>query len=215
MIIHLIGGGPDNLLPDLSFFQEQNIIWAGVDRGVYTLIEHGIKPDIAFGDFDSVTEMEYSIIKSTVTELNQYQPEKDETDMEHALKWAIKQEPHIIRMFGTTGGRLDHMFGNIQLLMDNSMNYQDIHIEMIDVQNTIFIRPPGEHTLQKVTEKKYISFIPLTGEVKGITLTGFKYPLYNRHISIGSTLCISNELLGDSGTFSFSKGILMIVRSTD
>jgi thiamine pyrophosphokinase len=39
--------------------------------------------------------------------------------------------------------------------------------------------------------------------------------LKNRHISIGSTLCISNELISDYGTFSFSEGILIVIRSHD
>jgi len=49
----------------------------------------------------------------------------------------------------------------------------------------------------------------------GLTLEGFKYPLSNCHISLGSTLCISNELLSSSGTFSISEGIVMVVRSSD
>ena len=62
---------------------------------------------------------------------------------------------------------------------------------------------------------KYISFIPISTEVKGITLEGFKYPLTGCQIGLGSTRCISNELITDCGTFSFSEGILMIIRSTD
>ncbi|WP_338452013.1 thiamine diphosphokinase [Niallia oryzisoli] len=215
MIIHLLGGGPVDLLPNFNLYRDQKIVWAGVDRGVYTLIDNGIIPDIAFGDFDSVSDTEFGIIKESVYELKKYKPEKDETDMEHALNWAIEQKPHLIRMFGSTGGRLDHMFGNIQLLLKASTDNQFIEIEMIDRQNILFIKTPGEYSIRKIAEKRYISFIPLSNEVNGITLKGFKYPLKNRHISLGSTLCISNELLGDYGTFSFSEGILMIVRSTD
>ena len=55
----------------------------------------------------------------------------------------------------------------------------------------------------------------MSDDVKGVTLKGFKYPLSDYRIQLGSTVCISNELVGDYGTFSFSEGILMIVRSTD
>ena len=37
--------------------------------------------------------------------------------MELALNWALDKMPEKIRIFGATGGRLDHMFGNIQLLI--------------------------------------------------------------------------------------------------
>lgn len=215
MIIHILGGGPVNLLPDLQLFNEREIIWVGVDRGVYTLLSKGIEPSIAFGDFDSVSESEFITINTSVSELKLFQPEKDETDMEHALNWAIEQKPEVIRVFGATGGRLDHMFANIQLLVNPVMQQPDIQIEIIDHNNRIQLKGPGTYTINKMITHKYISFIPISTEVKGITLKGFKYPLTECQIGLGSTRCISNELINDCGTFSFSEGILMIVRSTD
>jgi thiamine pyrophosphokinase len=215
MVIHILGGGPADLLPDLTEYDEPNIIWVGVDRGVYTLISIGIQPEIAFGDFDSVTAAELSKIETEVKTLKRYKPEKDETDMEHALNWAMNQGAHTIRLFGATGGRLDHMQANIQLLVNPINSQSPSHIEIIDKKNIICLKPPGTYTLNKINNKKYISFLPVTQYVKGITLEGFKYPLTDCHISIGSTLCISNELRNHYGTFSFTEGILMIVRSSD
>lgn len=215
MIIHILAGGPTELLPDLGFHSDDKITWVGVDRGVYTLLSNNIKPHIAFGDFDSVTEEEFKVIENEVDQLFRFTSEKDETDMELALNWAIKQMPEKIRIFGATGGRLDHMFGNIQLLIQANKNKNDVEIEIIDRQNIIFLKSPGTYPLQRIQDKKYISFIPISTEVKGLTLIGFKYPLTECHISLGSTLCISNELLIDNGTFSFSEGILMIIRSAD
>ena len=62
---------------------------------------------------------------------------------------------------------------------------------------------------------KYISFLPLSGEVKKITLTGFKYPLYEKDIDVGTSLCISNELTGPEGTIDFESGILICIQSHD
>ncbi|MFP3490646.1 thiamine diphosphokinase, partial [Staphylococcus sp. SIMBA_130] len=47
------------------------------------------------------------------------------------------------------------------------------------------------------------------------TLVGYRYPLIERHISWGSSLCISNELVEENGSYSFSSGILLVVRSSD
>ncbi len=209
MIIHILAGGPVELLPDLSCFADNKITWIGVDRGVYTLLEKGIKPDFAFGDFDSVSEEELQKVEEKVANLFRFYPEKDETDIELALDWALKQKPEKIRIFGATGGRLDHMFGNLQLLIGAIQKNITIDIEII------YVKAPGTYNIERSNEKKYISFIPITSEVKGLTLKGFKYPLKDRHIPLGSTLCISNEILIDNGTFSFSDGILMVVRSTD
>ena len=43
MIIHILGGGPVDLLPDLNI-SGARVVWVGVDRGVYTLLAKGIKP---------------------------------------------------------------------------------------------------------------------------------------------------------------------------
>ena len=58
-------------------------------------------------------------------------------------------------------------------------------------------------------------FLPLTQEVKGITLKGFKYPLADRDIFIGTSLCISNELVEEEGRIMLSDGVLITVESHD
>ncbi|MFP5111235.1 thiamine diphosphokinase [Bacillaceae bacterium C204] len=215
MIINILGGGPEDLLPNLTEYLAKDEIWVGVDRGVYHLLKRNITPAIAFGDFDSVSSEELKFIEDNVTELKKYQPEKDETDMELALNWALNQHPSIIRIFGATGGRLDHLFANVHLLLNPFKEKNEVDVFLIDRSNIIFIKEAGSYTIEKMNTKKYISFVPLTLNIRNLTLKGFKFPLENRHISIGSTLCISNELISDYGTFSFSEGILIVIRSHD
>lgn len=215
MIINLLAGGPEELLPDLTHYQEKDAIWVGVDRGVFHLIKRNIIPAMAFGDFDSVSKEELSVIEHQVSGIKKYKPEKDETDMELALNWALDQNPNCIRLFGATGGRLDHLFANVQLLINPIKANNPAEVYLIDQKNIIFLKEAGDYTIEKIPSKKYISFVPLTLEVTDLTLEGFKFPLKNRHITLGSTLCISNELINDYGTFSFSKGILIVIRSND
>lgn len=215
MVINILGGGPVDLLPDLKNDENENSIWVGVDRGVYTLLKKEIHPDIAFGDFDSVSVAELAEIESKVTELKRYKPEKDETDMELALNWALTQMPDEIRLFGISGGRLDHFLANVHLLIKPVLAGADTPIYLIDRNNVIFAKGPGSYSVKREKNKKFISFIPITLSVSKLTLEGFKYPLNDCHISIGSTLCISNELISGYGTFSFSEGILLVVRSSD
>jgi thiamine pyrophosphokinase len=212
MNINILAGGPEDLLPNLTV---EEGIWIGVDRGVFTLLKKGITPDLAFGDFDSVSEAELKEIEQKVQSLRKFKPEKDETDMELALNWALDQNPASIKIFGFSGGRLDHLLANIQLLVKPLLNNQRNEVSLIDNKNEVFLKSPGSYKIAKLPDKKYISFIPVTLQAAGITLEGFKYPLNNCHISLGSTLCISNELIDDYGTFSFSEGILIVVRSRD
>ncbi|MBP3038320.1 thiamine diphosphokinase [Bacillaceae bacterium Marseille-Q3522] len=214
MDIHILAGGPEALLPDLTH-HNKNCRWIGVDRGVYTLLKNGIVPEAAFGDFDSVTEHEYVQIVNEIGFLHKYKPEKDETDTELAFNWALAKKAECIRLFGATGGRQDHFLANMQLLYKALSIAPQRTIEIIDRKNIISAKNPGSYTLPKIAEKKYISFLPVSATVEGLTLEGFKYPLNDCHISLGSTLCISNELIAEYGTFSFRAGILMVVRSSD
>lgn len=89
------------------------------------------------------------------------------------------------------------------------------NIEIIDKQNSVSVFSPGEYTIENRSDKKYISFVPLSEKVNDITLRGFKYPLTNKQTFMGSSLCISNELIQETGHFSFTSGILMMIRSHD
>ncbi|MBS8263417.1 thiamine diphosphokinase [Mesobacillus boroniphilus] len=215
MKIHLVAGGPSNLIPDFHLYDGSNIIWIGIDRGVFYLLKAGVKPAAAFGDFDSVSEAEMAEIEEVVTDLKKFKPEKDETDMELALNWALEQEAESITIFGATGGRLDHLMANIQLLVKPLKQENNLHIEIIDAKNILYVKKPGTYNIEHMQDFKYISFLPVTPAVSGMTLENFKYPLNDCHIPMGSTLCISNELIRGHGTFSFCEGILLVVRSKD
>ncbi|OCA85489.1 thiamine pyrophosphokinase [Bacillus sp. FJAT-27225] len=212
-IINIMGGGPPSLVPPIEKFMEEE--WVGVDRGTVELLKRGIKPIAAFGDFDSVSIEELAGVKAEIPNLAKYKPEKDETDMELALIWALEQEPDCIRLFGASGGRIDHSLANIQLVEKYAVLAPQSAIYILDNRNAVWIKGPGTYQVHKDSTKKYISFLPSTETVKGLTLKGFKYPLVDQYVEKGSTLCISNELLEDSGTFSFSEGILIIIRSND
>ncbi|UKS67094.1 thiamine diphosphokinase [Rossellomorea marisflavi] len=213
MKISILAGGPTPYLPPLVDVPMDGHIWVGVDRGVFTLLEKGMEPHVAFGDFDSVSPREWQLISSRVEEVNRYRPEKDETDLELALNWAAEQEPEEITIYGATGGRLDHFMGNVQLLLKDDL--KGISVRLVDSLNEMSIKRPGEHEVEMNPRYTYISFVPISPIVKGLTLSGFKYPLTNRNIYWGSTLCISNELIQSHGTFSFSDGIIMVIRSND
>ncbi len=211
--IALVAGGPMENLADLTRFKSEEMIWVGIDRGARYLLDLCLPIDYAFGDFDSVSTQEHEHLKAKIPNLSTLPSEKDKTDTEIALNWAITQKPDQILIFGATGGRIDHLLGNIHLLMKSTSTLAKI--DLIDRQNKITLYSPGTYTVKRQNEWDYISFVAVSPDVHGLTLNGFKYPLNNCHIRIGSTLCISNELMHNEGTFSFREGILLMIRSRD
>src|SRR5690606_26501813 len=165
------------------------------------------------GDFDSLTAEELSLIKKTSHIIKSYPVEKDKTDLELALDCAKTYNPNKITLFGVTGGRLDHTIVNIHLLLN--LLEQKINGIIIDKQNILGITLPGKHSILAQSDYPYISFLPLTKEVTGLTLDGFYYPLIDRTVSFGSSLCISNKLIKNKGTFLYKTGILLVIKSRD
>lgn len=211
--IALVAGGPRENLANLTKYHSEDVIWVGIDRGSRYLLDFNLPLHYAFGDFDSISAKELENLKTKIPDLNTLPSEKDKTDTEIALDWCISQKPDQIFIFGATGGRLDHLLGNIHLLIKTTSTQSKIDI--IDQQNQITLYTAGTYTVKRQIEWNYISFVAISADIYGLTLNGFKYPLKNCHIRLGSTLCISNELISDVGTFSFRDGILLMIRSRD
>jgi thiamine pyrophosphokinase len=213
MIINIVAGAPERYYPDLNKYDNEDVMWASADRGTLYLLRNKITPTVAFGDFDSVTSSELEWINKRLKEHYVYPKEKDKTDLEIALQYAIDQKPDLIQIFGATGGRLDHSLINLQLLVQTMQ--VGITTKLIDRWNEVELKMPGLYQVEQNVSFPYISFIPFSNEVCGLTLNGMKYPLSHFTLLKGSTRCISNEIIKEKGTYSFHEGIIMVVRSRD
>ena len=190
----------------------QEDLLIGVDRGALFLVQHGYKPDLALGDFDSVSEGEKAeILKQAQTFFDCDPIMKDQTDTEMALMWALDQQPEEILVFGALGTRFDHSLANVHLLR-RSLE-RNIPCRIIDQYNMLQLMDR-----QLVVQKgayTHVSLLPLSIEVTGITLDGFKYPLNQATLTIGDSLGISNLLMGPSGEITIDSGLLLIIQSKD
>ncbi len=190
----------------------QNIIVC--DRGLEALYQLKIIPNHVVGDFDSVSsEVLEFYKKQTQIIFHTYNAEKDNTDTDIALKLATRLKSSKITILGALGKRMDHAIANIHILKDALE--AEIPCQILDEYNRIYLINK-ETTLEK--EKvygKYVSLIPLTSTVEGLTLTGFKYPLNHYTLPIGTSLGISNEIITDTAHIEMKKGILIVIESRD
>jgi thiamine pyrophosphokinase len=69
----------------------------------------------------------------------------------------------------------------------------------------------------EINNKKnyFVSIIPITDIIVGITLIGFKYPLNDVNVKRGSTLCISNQIANDKGKIILQSGTALAFISKD
>ncbi len=211
--IIIVAGGIncDKLITD-TVKDTTNSYIIGVDRGVQVLDELGIAADMVIGDFDSANNAirdKYQG-KSNAIFLN---PIKDATDTHMAVLEAIKLKPSTITILGATGGRLDHMMGNLALLklcLD-----QGIRAFVLDEHNRITMIDKQMKLRRKQQYGKYVSLIPFSDEVTGISLTGFVYGLSDATMVKADTIGISNEIREEEGFISIKTGYLMVMETKD
>ena len=190
----------------------ENDVIIGVDRAAYWLITKGIIPDVAIGDFDSVTEHELTVIKQKVKTIKQYKPEKDFTDTELALRYAFRLRPASIIIFGGSGSRLDHTLGTLQLLEQSKR--RGISAVFCDEHNEVVLVDRGRTILKKREGYRYVSVLPVTASIE-ITLSKFKYEIDHLTIHRGKTRGISNEFVGNEAEVTLYNGKALVVQSRD
>lgn len=212
--IVIVAGGSPKYWPDMTEYSVRDTFWIGVDRGAWFLLEQGITPDIAVGDFDSLTASEWLTVSTSVSEVVKAPAEKDETDTQLALSIALAQDATAeIILIGGTGGRMDHLLANFWLMSEPRFAAIMPRFKLLDNQNTVMFYRPGNYQLTKEKDKPYIGFI-CPGVVTNLTLTGFKYGLTDHSVTYPVSFA-SNEFLANEGTFSFATGQLVVIQSKD
>ena len=187
---------------DLASFNFNNKYVVGIDKGALYALECGIKLDLALGDFDSIHEDQFDLIKDR-TSIKKLNPIKDDTDTFDAVKM-LNDYSKITILGGIQGKRIEHFMANINMLkLDN-------RIEIIDNYSHIFIK--NESFILKKDQYKYVSFFAVE-DVFGLDLIGFKYSLSNQILSSIDSFCISNELTSSTGFVNFRKGKLLVIKS--
>ncbi|MDE6615865.1 MAG: thiamine diphosphokinase [Lachnospiraceae bacterium] len=191
------------------------------DSGLDAAKKLGLDIDFLLGDFDSVQKdtlaqfMEENALNSSNTKFARYPAEKDYTDMHLILEWAVGQKPSEIIILGATGGRLDHLVANINILMLPLAS--NIPAYIIDRNNKLCLTGSRHVIRREDSRLKYISVYPLTDKVTGVSLQGVKYPLEDAVLEKGGSTTVSNEFATNAGeaVVSLDTGILIVIQSGD
>lgn len=188
------------------------------DRGLEFCHANNIRPDYIVGDFDSIRPEVIAWYRGQKNiPVDTYRPEKDMTDTDIALEKAISLGADRVTFFGATGTRLDHTLSNIFNLC--LLKDQGIRGQILDAHNRIYL-PLGKKLVLRRSELfgTSVSLFPVRGEVSGLTLQGFKYPMKNGVLRQGDGgLCVSNCLGEQSGEgrIQWESGDLLVMETRD
>lgn len=211
----IISGGTietEFALEMLQKIQPEYVI--GVDRGLTFLYHNQVMPTHIVGDFDSV---ESSIIEYYRTQkdipIHEFNPVKDASDTEIAVRLAIELGIEKLWILGATGTRLDHVMANIQTL--KIVHDSGMQTYIIDPYNRISLVEKEVCLLKEQAFGKYFSVFPLGGDVEALSIKGAKYPLENHLLRPYDSLCVSNQFEEDKVEITFSKGLMILMETRD
>lgn len=181
------------------------------DGGAAHLASMGIVPHVVMGDLDSINPSHQRDLEVAGVKFIRHPVDKDYTDTELAAQWAVDNGATQITFLGTTGTRMDHTLANIFLM--EKIAAMGVACSMVDDHNEMHL------VKDQITLKKcpgiYLSIIPITQKVTGITLTGLAFPLSNATLYRGDSTGISNRFEASTARVSLETGLLMVTLSHD
>ena len=184
-----------------------DVDYIGADKGALVLADQGIPMVLAVGDFDSVSDDEFSSIEKASDEVIRLNPIKDDADSEHAVAEAKRRGYEKVILLGATGRRTDHTIVNLRL----ALKYTGF-VWIEDDYNRIHAVDAGTYVLRE-DGYPYKSFFTEEGAL--VSLEGFQYPLCDRELTSMDLYTVSNELVNAEGRLIVKRGKILIIESRD
>jgi thiamine pyrophosphokinase len=200
---------------DLTLIRTRLAAWGealciAADGGSRYAIALGLNLDAVIGDLDSIDELSRTIVETSGVPLIISPTNKNETDLELAVLYAVHQGAQSIALLGTLGGRADMTLANMHLLLHPELN--GIRVEVWNGGQTAWlIAPPGEDIQGEVGDT--VSLLPLRGDAEGVTTTNLEYPLNNEELQLGIARGVSNVMTTTHARVDIRSGILFVVHS--
>ena len=176
--------------------------------------------DHLVGDFDTISPriLEKYLDREEIT-VHRFIPEKDYTDTDIAVRLAIDllqqdagDSPQIW-MLGAMGSRMDHTLANIQLL--DYIRRAGMEGVIVDPNNRIRLIEGKTELLKSELYGDFLSLIPLSQRLSGVTMKGFKYETDRLEVVLGQTRCVSNEVTADRCSIEIEDGLAFLIESRD
>lgn len=176
------------------------------DGGYASLIEAGVSPDVAIGDFDSLGYVPDAPL------VQRHPVMKDASDLELSLEWAYREGFTMVVVYGALGGRLDQSMATFQTLV----HYAQLGVRAIAVGEGSAVVALASDCSASASLRissgpsGTVSVFPMGGDASGVFERGLLYELEDAVLSSGSTLGLSNELTGQATSIEVRDGRLLV-----
>lgn len=209
MAIVIVAGG-ELASEDLQRIRSTDRVIA-VDGGAKGLLQAGIHPELVVGDFDTLTEDEQYQLEQSKVPFRRLPTDKDLTDTQYAIELSLQEKGPLVLLGFVGGARLDHALANLYLL--EAIHRAGREATLYYRQNRLryYVGPARIPLFHEAFT--YVSVIPVSDKLEGVTNKGLKYPLQNAILYRFDSRGISNEWIEQQAEITFQRGSCFIVES--
>ncbi len=178
------------------------------DGGTRHALALGLIPDLVIGDLDSLSHADRERLDALGVAIERHPVDKDETDLELALRAARELGAREVVVAAALGGRLDQEIANILLMAAPA--FADLNIRLVEGPETAWIA--RDRLVVHGRAGDTVSVLALSPQVHGLTYhRGLRWMLTDFTLPFGSTRGISNEMTEDMAEISLESGVLLVI----
>ncbi len=170
-------------------------LWA-VDSGVDLCFDAGILPDKLVGDGDSASPEAWKWAVDNGVDVSKFEKDKDLTDFQLALDLLSQKDKACEKALFVTGGfagRFDHLWSTVVSFLNCCGNIRPLGMAD-EREGMIFLHGPEGLKISFSRTPGAISLISFTGESRGVSIKGVKWPLEDVVLKYGEPYSVSNRL---------------------
>lgn len=203
-----------------SYYDEVPVIPQGAlvvaaDGGYDHALSLGVTPDVAIGDFDSISAAPNPLSDGDAAgegvRTIALPAQKDETDMPQAVKVGWNQGIRVFHIFGGLGGRLDHALANLQLLAGIAQHGGIGFLHGDGSVATAVTDGEIRFPANQVAARRMVSVFAHSDTALGVTIRGLKYETQSVDWTNSHALGVSNEFLpGVESSISVREGTIVV-----
>ena len=173
------------------------------DGGFDHLRKAKIEPHLFVGDMDSLaSKLPEGLEKITFPE------RKDYTDMHLAFLEGKRRGYQDFEIYGGTGGRGDHTFANISLLLAIA---EDGCRGKLVTEEEIYTVIKNDSLTLKGEANKYVSVFAIGEKAEGVTIKGLDYEVNDVTLTPDFPLGVSNRFTEKRAEISVKNGSLLVI----
>lgn len=192
------GAGPRRSGLDAAWpgWDGQLAMVVAADAGALLAEPLGLSLDLIVGDADSLGEARLAGFARAGVAIERAPADKDESDLELALRAAVGRGATEVVVLGAFGGRLDHLLVNVTLLAMPAL--AGIPVALLDERSrarllTAGLPGPEPSRIELVDRPgDLVTLLAFDGPAVGVTTHGLRWPLAGATLPAGSSLGLSN-----------------------